>query len=525
MQEKRDRILIVEDDKADVMAFERFARSVQLPYDYVFAMSVREASYILESQVFDAVVTDFFLGDGIAFDLFHKIKDAPIIIVTGTSDKEIAVQAMKTGAYDYLFKDPLGDYLKVLPATVQNAIAHKRAEDELKKYREHLEELVEERTAELQAEIRERERVEKELEEANGFLQNILESSSSISIVSTDLKDNILYWNIGSENMFGYKAEEVVGSEKINILYNFIEKTREKIQKIKKSFISGNRNGMSCEVEEVTRDGRKLWINMALTPRFDENGQLIGILGIGEDITDRKEIDQMRSEFISIVSHELRTPLTSILTALNLVSGGETGELPEQAKRMVDIAHRNSERLRGLINDILDSEKIEAGKAEFHLQPLELTPLVKQAIEDNHVYAQQLGVEFVLENAMPGIRVNADSSRLMQVFTNLLSNAAKFSPPNDVVVISVSRHDEAVRVAVTDHGPGVPQDFQKHIFQKFSQAQSLGARKKGGSGLGLSISKAIVEKMGGQIGFETEIDVGTTFYFDLPEYHPLPVRF
>jgi len=234
------------------------------------------------------------------------------------------------------------------------------------------------------------------------------------------------------------------------------------------------------------------------------------------------ELHRIKNELISMVSHELRSPLTSIIGSLSMVASGEAGELPEDARMMIDIAYRNGERLLRLINNIMDIEKIESGRMEFHLQPLELTSLVEQAMEANNPYAQQLEVEFLLKDALPGAEVNADSDRLMQVLTNLLTNAAKFSPPNDVVVISVSRYDEAVRVAITDHGPGIPEGFRDRIFQKFAQAPSPSARRKDGSGLGLSIAKAIINGMGGRMGFETEIDVGTTFYFDLPEYHALP---
>jgi len=366
--------------------------------------------------------------------------------------------------------------------------------------------------------ITQRKMVEKELEETNAFLQNILKSSSSISIISTDMEGNILYWNVGAENMFGYKAEEMVDCRKIDILYDGEAETKSKIEEVR-PIVFKSKEGASCEVLEETKDGRKLWINLTMTPRLDENGEVIGILGIGEDMTERMEVERMKSEVISTVSHELRSPLTSILTALALITGGDTGELPEQAMRMADIAYRNSERLLRLINDMLDLKKIEAGKMEFHLEPLELALIVEQTIDANSVYAEKLDAKFVLEDASPGIKVNADASRLMQVLTNLLTNAAKFSRPNDAIVISVSRHDDTARVAVTDHGPGIPKEFQDRIFQKFEQAKSNGTCKSAGTGLGLSIAKVFVERMGGQIGFETETDVGTTFYFDLPEYH------
>ncbi|MBD2084137.1 PAS domain S-box protein [Coleofasciculus sp. FACHB-542] len=245
------------------------------------------------------------------------------------------------------------------------------------------------------------------------------------------------------------------------------------------------------------------------------------VLAIVRDITERKEMERLKNEFVSIVSHELRTPLTSVRGSLSLIAGGVTGEIPNEAKALVNIAYKNTERLILLINDILDIEKIESGKMDFHLQPLELMPLVEQALEANRGYGEQFGVQLVLESELSGVQVNVDRDRLMQVLTNLLSNAAKFSPPNGTVTLSVSRPTQSpntIRVAVTDCGCGIPEDFRPRIFQKFAQADSSDTRQKGGTGLGLSICKAIVEKLGGHISFETQTNVGTTFYFDLPEW-------
>jgi len=162
-------------------------------------------------------------------------------------------------------------------------------------------------------------------------------------------------------------------------------------------------------------------------------------------------------------------------------------------------------------------QKIETGKIDFKLAPLELTPLVEQLCEDNKSYADQFNVDFVMDDILPDIKVDADKDRIAQVVNNLLSNAAKFSNPETKVQISVSRNKGTARVSVKDHGPGIPDEFREKIFMKFTQADSSRTRAKGGTGLGLSIAKSIVELHGGNIGFDTELGVGTTFYFDLPE--------
>jgi signal transduction histidine kinase len=257
--------------------------------------------------------------------------------------------------------------------------------------------------------------------------------------------------------------------------------------------------------------------------RRDFEARIVGsgadeALCIVRDITERKKVDQMKNEFISTVSHELRTPLTSIRGSLGLLSGGVAGALPARARAMLDIAYNNSERLVRLINDILDIEKIESGQLDFVARPLELLPLLEQAIDANCAFGAQFDVTFKLEPAVSGIWVNADADRLMQVITNLLSNAARFSPHGQAVTITVTRHSGLIHVAVSDHGPGIPEEFRGRIFQKFAQADSSDTRQRGGTGLGLSISKAIVERLGGEIGFEAGSAIGATFFFDLPEY-------
>jgi len=245
------------------------------------------------------------------------------------------------------------------------------------------------------------------------------------------------------------------------------------------------------------------------------------VLAIVRDITDRKNIERMKNEFVSTVSHELRTPLTSIRGALGLILGGVTGEVAPKARAMVEIALKNSERLVRLINDILDIDKIESGKMVFHLQPVELMPLLEHAIDINRAYGHQFDITFTLESAISDAWIYADSDRLIQALTNLLSNAAKFSSSGARVLVSLARQGAILRIAIRDHGPGIPEAFRARLFQKFAQADASDARQKGGTGLGLSITKAIVEKLGGTIDVTIAPDAGSIFFIDLPEWDGL----
>lgn len=251
-------------------------------------------------------------------------------------------------------------------------------------------------------------------------------------------------------------------------------------------------------------------------PIITLEGKRIGAVIVIHDITTQKKVEKMKSEFVSVVSHELRTPLTSIRGSLGLLSSGSLGSYSEKEKKLLDIASNNCERLLLLINDILDVEKIEAGKMNFQLQAIDVNQLVNEAISINKMYADKFEAKIKFSQTIQNIQVYADSNRLMQVLTNLISNAAKFSSRNGVIQIAISQSGENVRISVTDNGPGIPKEFQSQIFQKFSQADTSDTRMKGGTGLGLNITKAIIEKMNGTLNFVSVPNEETTFYFELP---------
>ena len=230
----------------------------------------------------------------------------------------------------------------------------------------------------------------------------------------------------------------------------------------------------------------------------------------------RRRAEKHKDEFLSVVSHELRTPLTAIRGSLALIDSEVTGKLEPETKSLATVALGNTLRLETLVNDILDVQKISAGKMDFHLRPVELKPLLERCISDNRSYGEQFSSSFVLKDALPGTIVNMDESRICQVMSNLLSNAAKYGAERDTIEVDMAVNGQFVRVNVTDHGPGIPEDSRHRLFKKFEQLDGSDSRKVGGTGLGLSIVKLIAEAHGGKAGFNTEPGAGSTFYIDLP---------
>lgn len=270
------------------------------------------------------------------------------------------------------------------------------------------------------------------------------------------------------------------------------------------------------EKELIRKDGSHYPVIIYGMLVEDASGRRL-IWSIIEDISERKRLAVMQREFVSTVSHELRTPLTAISAALAMVSKGVAGALPVQAETMIGLALRNSERLQELIDDILDMEKLVAGKMSFRFETCALVPLLSRVIEDNHSYAERFSVRCELAGDAPDIRAMADPKRLTQVVANLLSNAIKFSHEGGVVQVRVTREDGYARVAVIDHGVGVPENFQHRLFGAFAQADGSDSRRVGGTGLGLAISKKLADKMNGRIGYCNTDGGGATFYIDLPE--------
>lgn len=223
----------------------------------------------------------------------------------------------------------------------------------------------------------------------------------------------------------------------------------------------------------------------------------------------------VQSQFISIVSHELRTPLTSIKGGLGLIDSGFLGEVPPKVARLVEIAHKNSTRLSFLIDDLLDLQKFEAGQAEFALSLMDMAELVRDSIEANESYCNSLGVRLGATGMNEPLLVNGDYGRLLQVLANVISNAAKFSYRGGQVEVTLEHVQGKARISVKDSGRGIPENSEDLVFGKFTQVDASLQREIGGTGLGMSITKHIMDGHNGSIRYESEVGKGTTFFITL----------
>ncbi|MEO1082810.1 MAG: ATP-binding protein, partial [Acidobacteriota bacterium] len=264
----------------------------------------------------------------------------------------------------------------------------------------------------------------------------------------------------------------------------------------------------------VGKDGREIAVEGVVTRRY-EDGLPVAAQGIFRDISERHAVDRMKQDFISTVSHELRTPLTSIIASLGLLVSGRLDGQPERQTQLTEVAHRNSNRLLRLINNLLDLQKLTARKMSFRSEPVDVEALLRETAADIEAYAQQCEITIRIEKVSDGLQVMADRDRLMQVLNNLIANAIKFSPAGESVSIGGHRSGVHVVLTVSDQGPGIPDEFRERLFEQFTQADGSKTRASGGSGLGLSIAKGLVEGMAGHIDLETQAGRGTTFFVKL----------
>jgi signal transduction histidine kinase len=355
-------------------------------------------------------------------------------------------------------------------------------------------------SGELAGELLGRERALERLRLADLALER-----SSVGVTISDADGRIVYVNPADAAMHGYTVEELLGQP---------------------ARVYGLPGGGAApppaphcwrrEGVNRARDGRVFPVRLVSDTVLGDDGRVAATVTLCEDLSERRQVEQLKQEFISTVSHELRTPLTSIVGAVGLLRGGGLASRPERAQELLAVAERNGDRLLRLINDLLDLQRLERGELRFERAPVILGAVLEEAVKGIRPFAELHGVHVRTVTSAALVRLVTDPHRLAQVLYNLLSNAIKFSAAGDEVLLAARELGAEVELVVRDRGPGVPAEFKQHLFEKFAQADGGPARRRGGSGLGLSISKRLVEGLGGTIALDSAAGAGTTVTVRLP---------
>jgi len=610
------RVLQVDDDEIDVRLVKRALSKCTKPAKFTVesVCCLADALTLFKTKEFDVVLLDLGLPDSNGIETVKSvckvIPNTPIVVLTGLENEETGLEAIKSGASDYLVKGPAMEtslvrtalyaierkkvaetlhesqqmlqlvmngipqaifwkdrdlvYLGCNPVFARHAGLSSPEEvvgktdydlcwrkEEAEHFRKFDSRVMETNSGEyhimepqLQADgkqawldtnkvplhdsegnvvgllgtyedVTERREAERACQIAEERYRTIFENSA-VAITMADENERIISWNKFTETMLGMTKDDLF-LKAIKTLYPDGEWDKIRTHEVRQKGMQHH-----LETQMVKKDGEIIDVDVSLSVLKDPEGRVTGSIGVIRDITERKEADkkmkeamELKSQFISTVSHELRTPLTIIKEDISLIMDGAAGRVKDKQKQILEIAQRNIDRLARLINDVLDFQKLQSGRAKFNMQDNSINSVIETVYKTMAITVKKNGVDFriALDNSLP--RVTFDSDKMIQVLTNLVSNAMKFTEKGSIT-IATRKIENSIRVSVSDTGCGMKQEDLPKLFQQFQQLSSSGGRKTGGTGLGLAISKDIVEKHGGRIWVESEVGKGTTFHFLLP---------
>ena len=362
----------------------------------------------------------------------------------------------------------------------------------------------------LQNELSDREQAEAMLSENEELFRRAFEDTAAgMALIS--LEGQLLQVNQSLCELLGYSESEL-----LEITFQELTFAEDLIPQLKlvEELIAGTRKTFQLEKRCIHRQGNILWVILSMSIVRDKQENPLYFVGQIQDITDRRQLEIIKDEFISVVSHELRTPLTAIRGALGILTTGIYDQRPEKSKRMLEIALNNSDRLSRLVNDILDLERLESGQSNLSMSTCQVSNLLEQAIESVQEIANQADIKIELFPIF--VEIWACGDAIVQTLTNLLSNAIKFSNVSSEITLNVKLVADDICFAITDQGQGIPPEYLETIFGRFQQVDISDARQKGGSGLGLAICKSIIHQHSGKIWVESTLGKGSTFSFSLP---------
>ncbi len=524
-QENRPLVLLVDDSPTVLQALNKSLRHTE--FIFAEARSGAEALALFSQRAPDIVLLDVMMPEMDGFETCIALRrlpggaHTPIIMLTSLDDIESITRAYEVGATDFITKP-------IKPILLHHRLRYMlRADRALRKLAQSKEALsqahadlelrVAERTLalqcsteQLQREIYERERAEEELRDAHTQFRSLLENSP-LAIVEWDAHWRIKHWSPQAELIFGWQKQEVLGKRYTD--WQFVPPDElEMVKNVETSLCESNTARNISQNRNYRKDGRLIeceWYNSALR---DEQGQIVSVLSLVQDITARREAERIKEELVSTVSHELRTPLASLRGFTELMLNRNFPRAKQQ--EFLSIMHSESLRLTNLINDFLDIQRMESNRQVYHFEAISLSAFVHEtaALFTTTDSTHQFCLDFPTE--IPLVRADHDSFR--QVLTNLLSNAIKFSPQGGVVTVSAQLSGKEVVLSVADQGIGIPKEALPKLFGKFFRVDNQETRDIGGTGLGLALIKKIIEAHGGRVWVESTVGKGSTFFFSLP---------
>jgi len=488
MENTRYKILLVEDDKLDQMAFKRLVEDTELPYDCTIAGSVSEAQSILGAERFDIVIADYALGDGTAFDILDWVKDTPLIFVTGAGDEEIAVKAWKAGAYDYLVKDHERNYLKALPITVENVVKHKKTEAKLR------------------------------------LLSGAIMSTDD-SVYITDRENKIIFVNKAFCETYGYKKEDVIGKDS-----NFLWIGKAQSKNTRSVFqIAGSTSEVGFYHQR--KDGSVFPVSLSRSIIRDSSGNEVAVVGIARDISGRilvedelrtanqrlKERTRLKSDLAIMVCHQLMTLVDEFKNIVSSAMTGALGEISSKLRDNLKLADEKTEIVRSIISDFLDISEIDTAKMKLELTQFSFRSAISQVIEALSPLANKKDIELASFVPDSELVINADRRRIAQVLTNLIGNAINLTPAKGHISVRVRDVDNEITVEVQDSAPVIKSNQIKKIFNPFAQIEEQFRSGKEDAALSLPIAKELVQMHGGQVWGENRGGRGNSLCFTLPK--------
>lgn len=355
--------------------------------------------------------------------------------------------------------------------------------------------------------------------EESGRKLALFADRAPIAVMEIAADGHIQQVNPAAEILFGYAPAELIGKP-FSIL--LAPEARAEFDRHWRTLIDAHKPLLAELMTSLRRDGLELSCEWTLTPLVNGDGRILSVVAQGRDLSSQLEAERLKKEFTSTLSHELRTPLTSIIGSLQLINSGVVDKVEGEALQLTVIAERNGQRLLDLINDLLDIEKIRSGKFDIVPEMIAVDALLEEAQLLNRAFAERYKVRLLTRNDCADSYIYADRKRMLQVLTNLISNASKFSPAGETVEMLTEDRGKRIRIRVQDRGPGIPEDFRAKIFTRFSQAETTAARQKGGTGLGLAICKHLMELMDGQIDFQDRPGGGSVFWIEMPKQLSTP---